>query len=159
MTTQPDSTGRGLVLPGLVLGLGLGGFVDGIVLHQLLEWHHMLSGWYPDTTGAHMRINMVADGLFHLACLLLVTVGLVFLVRSARHLGGPSAARRLSGWMLAGWGVFNLLEGTVDHQVLGVHHVRSGPHQTAFDVAFLVFGALLVLVGLVLALRGRQHSA
>jgi uncharacterized membrane protein len=157
MTTHPSSTGRGLALPGLVLGLGLGGFVDGIVLHQLLEWHHMLSGWYPDTAGAHMRINMVADGLFHLACLLLVTVGLVFLVRSARHLGGPAADRRLSGWMLAGWGVFNLVEGTVDHQILGVHHVRSGPYQTAFDVAFLVFGALLVLVGLALARSGRRH--
>jgi uncharacterized membrane protein len=23
------------------LGIGLGGFVDGIVLHQILQWHHM----------------------------------------------------------------------------------------------------------------------
>ena len=28
--------------PGVVLGIGLGGFVDGIVLHQILRWHHMV---------------------------------------------------------------------------------------------------------------------
>ena len=28
---------------GLLYGLGLGGFVDGIVLHQILQWHHMVS--------------------------------------------------------------------------------------------------------------------
>jgi uncharacterized membrane protein len=25
------------------MGLGLGGFLDGIVLHQVLQWHHMLT--------------------------------------------------------------------------------------------------------------------
>jgi uncharacterized membrane protein len=29
--------------PGILLGIGLGGFVDGIVLHQILQWHHMLT--------------------------------------------------------------------------------------------------------------------
>lgn len=28
---------------GILLGLGLGGFFDGIVLHQILQWHHMLT--------------------------------------------------------------------------------------------------------------------
>ncbi len=38
-------------LPGLLLGIGLGGFVDGIVLHQILQWHHMLTdeGSFPRT--------------------------------------------------------------------------------------------------------------
>ncbi|MFH9118580.1 DUF2243 domain-containing protein [Streptomyces globisporus] len=35
---------RSLQLPGIILGVGLGGFVDGILLHQLLQWHHMLRG-------------------------------------------------------------------------------------------------------------------
>jgi hypothetical protein len=26
------------------MGVGLGGFVDGILLHQILQWHHMLTG-------------------------------------------------------------------------------------------------------------------
>jgi hypothetical protein len=35
-----DERGR-LTTPGILLGLGLGGFVDGIVLHQILQWHHI----------------------------------------------------------------------------------------------------------------------
>ena len=30
-------------LGGLLLGVGLGGFVDGIVFHQVLQWHHVLT--------------------------------------------------------------------------------------------------------------------
>jgi uncharacterized membrane protein len=135
---------------GLVLGLGMGGFVDGIVAHQLLEWHHMLSGWYPHVGGQHARINMVGDGLFHLGCLLLVLVGVGLLV-AARSTGPPAAGRRLTGWMLAGWGWFNVVEGIVDHHVLGVHHVRPGPDQLAYDLGFLAFGVLLVGFGTWLA--------
>jgi uncharacterized membrane protein len=28
--------------PSFLLGVGLGVFLDGIVLHQVLQWHHML---------------------------------------------------------------------------------------------------------------------
>ncbi|MGD9755596.1 MAG: DUF2243 domain-containing protein, partial [Acidimicrobiia bacterium] len=34
---------RGVLGPGLLIGIGLGGFVDGIVLHQVLQWHHLLT--------------------------------------------------------------------------------------------------------------------
>ncbi|MCE7000399.1 DUF2243 domain-containing protein [Saccharothrix sp. S26] len=126
----------------LVLGSGIGGFVDGIVIHQLLGWHHMLSGWYPDDP----HRNMVGDGLFHLLCLLLVLVGVALLNRA-----GTVPARALWGGVLAGWGVFNLVEGVVDHLVLGVHHVRTGPHELAYDLGFLALGAVLVAVGALVA--------
>ena len=32
-------------LAGILLGVGLGWFVDGIVLHQILQWHHMLTDY------------------------------------------------------------------------------------------------------------------
>jgi uncharacterized membrane protein len=43
--------------PGLLLGIGLGGFVDGIVAHQILQWHHMLTGTseHPMTTSPGWR--------------------------------------------------------------------------------------------------------
>lgn len=132
----------------LLLGAGIGGFADGIVLHQLLEWHHMLSGWYP----ADMRANMLADGLFHLLCLIFVVTGVALLVRSLPP-AMPGRGSRAFGWMLAGWGWFNLVEGTVDHLVLGVHHVRSGAGQLAYDLAFLALGAGLVAVGTLLGRR------
>ena len=131
----------------LVLGLGIGGFVDGIVAHQLLGWHHMLSGWYPDDP----HLNMRGDGLFHLLCLLLVLTGVALLNRA-----GGVPGRVLWGGVLAGWGVFNLVEGVVDHLVLGIHHVRGGPHELAYDLGFLALGALLVVVGRLVA---RERAA
>jgi len=50
---------------GVLLGIGLGGFVDGIVLHQIVQWHNMISNWMPPTTLTAMHVNMVWDGLFH----------------------------------------------------------------------------------------------
>src|SRR4051812_49080836 len=138
---------------GLITGLGVGGFIDGIVLHQLLEWHHMLSGWYPLTNAANMKANMVADGLFHLLCLVMVVVGVALLVRAMPQ-APPNRGRRAFGWMLAGWGWFDLVEGVVDHLLLGVHHVHAGPGQLGYDLAFLAFGAALVVIGTLLGRLG-----
>ena len=50
--------------------------------------------------------------------------------------------------MLLGFGGFNVVEGLVDHQILGVHHVRENAgHQTAYDLGFLTLGALLYVGG------------
>ena len=48
--------------------------------------------------------------------------------------------------------MFNVVEGLIDHQLLGLHHVRDdlgGP--LAWDLGFLAFGVLLVVGGLALA--------
>lgn len=143
-------------LPGIVLGIGLGGFFDGIFLHQVLQWHHMFSSIYPVDTVAGLRMNTLGDGLFHTVTWIAVLVGLGILysrvTEARRRVWG---SRVLWGWMLVGWGIFNLVEGLVDHQILGIHHVRSGPHQLAWDIAFLVFGVALVGVGWLLARSGR----
>src|SRR4051794_41927466 len=64
---------------GVLLGLGLGGFFDGIVFHQLLQWHHMLSGWYPLDSIDNVKLNTTWDGIFHSAAYLLVLLGLYVL--------------------------------------------------------------------------------
>jgi uncharacterized membrane protein len=136
--------------PGLLYGLGLGGFVDGIVLHQLLQWHHLVSdvGAYPVTTVAGLEVNTMADGFFHVATwLLVVGASIVTLAQWRQGRLAPSWSFHLGG-VLAGWGVFNVVEGLVDHQLLGVHHVRDdlgGP--LSWDLGFLALGALLVVVG------------
>src|SRR5215204_3867153 len=54
------------VSAGILFGLGLGGFFDGIVLHQILQWHHMLtSAGYPADSVENLKINTFWDGLFH----------------------------------------------------------------------------------------------
>ena len=75
---------------GIVLGIGLGGFVDGIVLHQILQWHNMLSNWMPPTTLEAMHVNMVWDGLFHAVVWLVTLVGVLLLWNAAYGTGSVS---------------------------------------------------------------------
>ncbi len=144
---------------GLLLGLGLGGFVDGIVLHQILQWHHMVSSVEdaPVSTVAGLEVNTLADGLFHLATWVLTVAGIgSALVAWRRGRLAPDWRFQL-GLVLAGWGIFNLLDGLVNHHLLGVHHVRDdlgGP--LSWDIGFLVFGALLLLGGWLLHQRGAR---
>ena len=63
------------VLPGVLFGLGFGGFVDGIVLHEIVQWHHMISGAESSETLAGLELNVVADGFFHVVTWLLVMAG------------------------------------------------------------------------------------
>ena len=136
--------------PGILLGIGLGGFVDGIFLHQILQWHHMLTseGSYPKTTLAGLETNTLWDGVFHAATWVAVAVGIYLLWRRTTDRRWAISGRALFGWMLVGWGLFNLVEGVVDHHLLTLHHVREdGAHRTAWDLAFLAFGALLILAG------------
>jgi uncharacterized membrane protein len=141
-----------LTLPGIFLGLGLGGFVDGILLHQIVQWHNMLSSTerWPDTTLKGMEANMRADGLFHAATWVLVALGLWMLWNAMRE-GAYGSGRALVGWMLAGWGIFNLIEGITDHMVLGIHHVNEGGNELPWDLAFLAFGVALIVGGWLLA--------
>lgn len=61
------------ILSGIFFGLGLGGFFDGIVLHQILQWHHMLtSAGYPANTLDNLEFNIVWDGIFHASTYLFV---------------------------------------------------------------------------------------
>jgi uncharacterized membrane protein len=141
--------------PGILLGIGLGGFVDGIVLHQILQWHHLLSSTdaHPPTTVAGLETNTLWDGLFHAATWVAVAIGLYLLWRRTADWRWAISGRAFVGWLLVGWGLFNLVEGIVDHQILGIHHVREGAgvDETAWDLGFLAFGLLLALAGWFLA--------
>lgn len=138
-----------LLRAGVVLGLGLGGFFDGIVLHQLLQWHHMLSS-HPDPSVANdLPLNVLWDGIFHAATYLLTIAGVILVWRAWRLPGVPASGRVLLGATVAGWGLFNLVEGLLDHLLLGIHHVRpGGPGGVLlWDVAFLVWGVAFLGLG------------
>jgi uncharacterized membrane protein len=76
---MPYSTVRPLVTSGLLLGIGMGGSLDGIVLHQLLQFHNMLSARYPPTSVVHLEVNMFWDGMFHLLTWVITLVGIAAL--------------------------------------------------------------------------------
>jgi uncharacterized membrane protein len=147
--SPPGATGR-FVTAGLLLGVGLGAFVDGILLHQLLHWHHMLSstGRYPTTTVAGLNANTTADGAFHAFAIAVLLVGLGLLWRAWQLGQAPRSGTALVGLLIAGWGAFNLVEGLIDHQLLGLHHVRDDvAHPLPWDLGFLALGALLLAGG------------
>jgi uncharacterized membrane protein len=54
--------------------------------------------------------------------------------------------------MAIGWGAFNLVEGVVDHHLLGIHHVKeTAANPLLWDLGFLALGAVLVIVGVSLS--------
>jgi uncharacterized membrane protein len=159
---RPVANTRSLKLPATLLGLGLGGFVDGILLHQVLQWHHMrtgdgILGHRSMKTIGGLEANTLADGLFHLATWALTVIGLFWLWRIVREGDGMRSWSELVGLVLTGWGIFNLVEGVVDHHILGIHHVRDDiGAPLGWDLGFLAFGAVMVAVGFRLY---RRHEA
>ncbi|HEX6266868.1 MAG TPA: DUF2243 domain-containing protein [Burkholderiales bacterium] len=145
---------------GVLLGIGLGGFVDGIVLHQIAQWHQMLSSIVPPDTMDAMKRNMMADGGFHAAVWIATFAGVLVLWSAVRGPGALPPTRHLLGSMLLGWGAFNLVEGIVDHHVLQLHHVRDLPqHVPAYDWIFLLAGGIgFILIGIALR-AGRRGTA
>jgi uncharacterized membrane protein len=142
---------------GVALGIGLGGFVDGIVLHQLLQWHEMVSGLFPPDDLVAAKVNMLWDGVFHAMTWLACAAGVTLLFRAARRGDVAWSGRHLVGAMIGGWGIFNLAEGVLDHLILGIHHVHPGRHELAWDIGFVSLGGLgLIAVGY--ALRRMRPS-
>ena len=113
----------------VILGIGLGGFLDGIVLHQIVQWHNMGSAVVPPVTMEAMSRNMLWDGLFHLATWTITVVGVFLLWDVGRRgtLTPTSALLPFVGQLLIGWGAFNLVEGLVDHHLLGIHQSVTFP--------------------------------
>jgi uncharacterized membrane protein len=147
---------------GILFGLGLGGFFDGIILHQVLQWHHMLtSAGYPADSVQNLEVNTLWDGLFHVSTYMFVTLALYMLWRAAHQTHVRWSGKLLMGTMLMGFGLFNLVEGSIDHQILGIHHVNETvpPDQWIYwDLGFLVWGALMLLGGWWLMRTGRQET-
>ena len=158
-------TRRPLISAGTLLGMGLGGFVDGIVFHQLLQLHNMLSARFPVsgvdamTLAANLEINMFWDGLFHTLCWVMTAAGLALLWRAVGRPDVPHSGRTLLGSLALGWGLFNLVEGVIDHHILHVHHVAETANHLIWDLAFLGSGVLLCLVGLALIQWARGDRA
>jgi uncharacterized membrane protein len=137
------------IAPAILLGIGLGGFVDGIVLHQILQWHSMLSNVVRPSTIEAVHLNMFWDGVFHAATWVVTFVGVMLLWWSAQRGTVPPLSVFLGG-MLLGWGAFNVVEGLINHQLLELHNVRELAEPTAWNVGFLALSAVIFLIGLLM---------
>ena len=155
-----DDVGQRVALwPAILLGVGLGGLWDGIVLHQILQWHHMVSEPVPPTTLADLELNTLADGLFHGVAWLVTLLGAVLTWRTLPRARLDRPGSMLLGGLLLGWGLFNVIEGLIDHQLLGLHHVRPGPDALLWDLGYLAWGgAMAVAGGWLLRPAGRRSA-
>jgi uncharacterized membrane protein len=147
-----------IISAGILLGAGLGGFVDGILLHQLLQWHNMLSSVRPPLDLVSMKYNMLWDGLFHALTWSMVCLGIWRLWLAGKRPEVPWSTRTFVGSLVLGWGLFNFIEGLIDHELLGLHHVHPGQGQLGWDLSFLALGLLQIGVGYWLIRAGRTDS-
>ncbi len=153
----PSSNRRPLIIAGIVIGLGQAGFFDGIVLHQLLQWHHMFTSIETSQTVAGLALNTLGDGLFHLLDWVLTLTGIALLWRVSQRPDVSHSTSVFVGALLVGAGLFDFAEGLIDHQILGIHHVKPGPHELAWDMGFLTLGLGLATVGWAI-LRSAEKS-
>ncbi|HEX8372749.1 MAG TPA: DUF2243 domain-containing protein [Chthoniobacterales bacterium] len=149
---------RPLTRAGIFLGIGLGGFFDGILFHQILQMHAMLSARIPKDSVPNISINMFWDGIFHAFTWVMTVIGvmLLFKAQSARHI--VWSKRVFVGAMFLGWGMFNLVEGLVNHHFLHLHHVVESMGTSRYDIAFLASGVIFIIAGW-LAIRSARESA
>lgn len=140
-----------LAWAGYLLGFSLGGFFDGILLHQVLQWHHLLinvdSPFLQD-----MKNQLLADGLFHVLMYFIGFAGLWKLWQARQDYAQSGADKLLLGNAFIGFGVWHILDGILSHWVLGIHRIRVDSENVlfwdllwffAFGVAFVVIGAMI----------------
>lgn len=147
-----------LIAAGLVVDFGFGGFFDGIVLHQLLQWHHLVSSIYPADTLEGLEINTLWDGVFHLSTYAISVVGLALFWRALRRPGVPHSPRALIGAVAMGFGAFHLFDSVVNHWILQIHHIRMGPDALLYDLAFFAIGLVLLGIGSLLVRRSSGQA-
>jgi len=132
--------------------------VDGIVFHQILQLHNMLSARLPRTTLVNAEINMFWDGLFHAFTWMMTALGLFLLWHTVKRRDVPLSSKTFAGSLLLGWGVFNLVEGVIDHEILQVHHVVQDGNHFLWDMVFLASGVIFILGGWGLLNAGRNDA-
>jgi uncharacterized membrane protein len=138
---------RPFIGAGVALGIGMGGFVNGILFHQILQLHNMLSNVVLRDNLVNEQINMFWDGLFHALTWIMTALGILLLWRAVRNEPALPSGYVFFGAILFGWGVFNLVEGIIDHEILQLHHVYQNGDHLLWDIVFLASGALLILAG------------
>jgi uncharacterized membrane protein len=156
---QVIMTRKPLISAGIFMGVGLGGFVDGILFHQILQVHAMLTAKYPKDSFANYQINMVWDGLFHAVTWLMTALGLALLWRAGQRTDVPWCGRTFLGSMILGWGLFNFVEGVIDHHILHIHHVVEAMGVSVWDYVFLGSGVLFIAIGWGLIHAARRQAA
>lgn len=107
----------------------------------------MLTQVEPRQTVAGLELNTLGDGLFHLFVWMMTLAGVIALWLAAKRDDVPLSTSTFVGSVAIGAGLFNIVEGIIDHHLLQIHHVKPGTNQLAWDISFIAIGILAVGVG------------
>jgi uncharacterized membrane protein len=145
---RPAAFSKTFQWSGYLLGFALGGFFDGILLHQVLQWHHLLSGLEGEAF-RDLRVQILADGLFHAKMYVIAIVGLALLWRARREFAAPPAGRLLLANALIGFGIWHVADAILSHWLLGIHRIRMETENVLlWDLIwFFVFGVTFIVAG------------
>ncbi|KAB8137820.1 DUF2243 domain-containing protein [Gracilibacillus oryzae] len=132
---------------GILFGLGLVAFIDEVVFHQLLHWHH----FYDRSTTA---IGLVSDGLFH-AFSWFATVASLFMLADLRR-RGEWIITRWWGFVLIGAGSFQLYDGIIQHKLLKIHQIRYVENVLIYDIVWNVTAVLLIIAGIMVVFKAKK---
>jgi uncharacterized membrane protein len=129
------------VLAGVLIGVGVAGFLDETFFHQLLHWHHFYDRSTP-------TVGLVSDGFFHAGSWIVLVVG-GFLIADM-HRRRVTVPKRVWAGGLLGWGAFQVYDGLFQHKVLGLHQIRYGVDLLPYDLTWNILGGIGVIAGIVL---------
>jgi uncharacterized membrane protein len=115
--------GSGLARACFVLGVALGGFFDGILLHQVLQWHHLLS-LVPGEDLRRVEVQIFWDGAFHVLMYGVALVGLWMLWRARDGFAEDGSGRRVLLWLLLGFAGWNAVDVIGFHWIARIHRIR-----------------------------------
>ena len=95
---------------GLLPGIALGGFFDGIVLHQILQRCHLLSA-IEGQPRLDLRMQPVMGGVFHGLMYVVLAAGLMLLIKARHDFALSKADGDLFAGTLISFGLWNVLDG------------------------------------------------
>ena len=139
--------------------MGLGAFVDGIVFHQILQWHHFVSDDVSVTSVSGLETNTLWDGIFHAFSWVVCAAGIWMLWQAGRR-GTMPARNVLLGSMLVGWGAFSAFDGIALHLVAGIHHLyQRGDFELGSDIIYIVVSLGIAAAGVAVGERSGEERA
>lgn len=144
-----SSASRRNVWSGILFGLGLVGFLDETVFHQLLHWHH----FYDKST---TDIGLVSDGLFH-AFSWFATIGSSFMMAALHRQKAWRASLWWSGVLLGG-GAFQLYDGIIQHKLMRLHQIRYVDNVYIYDWIWNIIASAMIIAGILLFKRAGRTS-
>jgi uncharacterized membrane protein len=80
-------------------------------------------------------------------------LGIILLWKAVKNGTVPPSGKTAVGASLLGWGLFNLVEGIIDHRILARAPRGGTTWGIHFDYAFLAPGVLLIVVRLLVIMQ------